>query len=98
MAPVTPWPPGPFLTPRICTFPDRNLWISKASKQIEGIDPAASTEAIASAEADDDAAVPAAADGPVDAAAPPQIDPIVTEAVTLHADDSGAPASGPPQE
>ena len=82
--------------------PDQTLTEVVPSKQVEGIDPAARTESISTAEAGADAAAPAAdpaaADAPVDAGAPPQIDPVATEAVAVSAEDSGAPASGPPQE
>ena len=78
--------------------PDQTLTEVVPSKQVEGIDPAACTESISTADAAAPAADPAAADAPVDAGAPPQIDPVATEAVAVSAKDSGAPASGPPQE
>jgi hypothetical protein len=82
--------------------PDQTLNEVEPSKQVEGIDPVACTESIPTAEANADAAVPAAdsatAEAPADAGAPPQVDPVAAEAVTASADDSGAPASEPPQE
>ena len=81
--------------------PDQTLNEVEATKQVEIIEPAASIEAAVSAEASADAAVPAVADNldaPVDAGAPPQIDPVATEAVMARADDVGASAWGPPQE
>jgi len=68
--------------------PDKTLEQVEATKQAEGIEPAASTEATV-AEASAEAAVPCATaadniDAPVEAGAPPQIDPVVpTEAVTV---------------
>jgi hypothetical protein len=66
--------------------PDQTLNEVEATKQVESIEPAAS-EGTATAEVNADAAAPAAADNldaPVEAGAPPQIDPIATEAVAVQ--------------